>query len=91
MNFDHTNQPEMFPAIFENYADLGGAIPRSKFSDILQKFYDYTFDAYIHGDGSRENSMHSFRQFLDTVPEVTNPVIESNRIFRAVDSFGAYT
>ena len=91
MKFDHTDDPKMFPEVYENYTYLGGAIPRSKFSDILQKFYDYTFDAYIHGDGSRENSMYSFQQFLDTVPEVTNPVIESNRIFRAVDSFGAYT
>ena len=91
MNFDHTNQPDMFPAIFENYNDLGGVIPRSKFSDILQTFFDYTFDAYIYGDGSRQNSIHSFRQFLDTVPEVKNSLAESNRIFFAVDNYGAYT
>ena len=91
MNFDHTDQPDMFPAIFENYADLGGAIPRSKFSDILQKFFDYTFDAYIYGDGSRQNSIYSFRLFLDTVPEVKNSLAESNRIFFAVDNYGAYT
>jgi len=89
MKFDHTDDPKMFPEVYENYTYLGGGIPRTMFSDILQTFFDLTLEAYVHGIGSRENSMYSFRQHLKGL--VNDPVVESNRIFRAVDSFGAYT
>ena len=84
--------------IFTIYNRSGGKLPKKHFPDVLQKFFDFTFDAYISGTGSRSEALENFEIWL--VSEhghnfggscVIGRDAEVHSIFRAVDNWSAYT
>ena len=70
-----------------------GHLPKTKFRKIIQKFFDFTIDAYITGMGplSRGEAMCAFEQYLKRYYKIGKPCSESTKIFNAVDLWHPYT
>lgn len=83
-----------FDQVLQNYWSYQGpALTRRQFRRVLPKFYDFTFDAYIGGEGCRTEAMSNFIDYLGRYypKAIDNPSIEASRIFYAVDAFASYS
>lgn len=86
--------------IYMNYMDLGGTKEYELFKDLLKSFYYWTYDLYINGIYTQkvtsknetveiDSCRHSISMFTDDV--LKGDHYEKDLIFKAVDSFSAYT
>ena len=76
--------------IFDNYKKSKGKHNFNTFCKNLEKFYEFTIDAYVFGmyseDGpqSREEAYGLWENYIGSAKE-------ASRYFRAVDDFSAYS
>jgi hypothetical protein len=75
------------PQYWKEYKRLGGSHKKQDFFKHLDKFIEFTIDAYVHGEGekSREESFDDWAHYLNDDYE------EAGIYFHAVDNITAYS
>jgi hypothetical protein len=89
-------ESDVVDVFFATYSDpvVGGKHDRETFGKNVQKFFDLTFNAYIHGDcephGDRDESFAKFVEHIKIgTPRKARQ--EAMKYFRAVDHVHPYT
>lgn len=75
---------------FAEYRKVGGILSREGFDQAALIMHATLFDAYIYGDGSREEA---WAQFVSDLRPLTMDAAhaEAGRVFNAIDSVAPYS
>ena len=76
--------------MFDNYKQAKGKHSFTTFLKNLEKFYEFTLDAYVNGCYEEEGPQSREEAYELWVKYIKSPK-EAERYFRAVDDFSAYS